>query len=133
VDRYKIAPKSQKLFTQMELGTVFLAHCMATFANANGRLGFVMPRAVLNADQHQNLIQRKYSTESKLKLTGYWDLWGVTPLFNVPACVLFAKRDPLIGSPKDKLPVLEWHGTLPERDVAWDIAKKRLKSEEKEG
>jgi type I restriction-modification system DNA methylase subunit len=71
VSKYKIAPKSQKLFTQMELATVFLAHSLATFAKPNARLGFVMPRGVLNSDQHQNLILRKYSTEAKLKLTGY--------------------------------------------------------------
>jgi type I restriction-modification system DNA methylase subunit len=130
---YQIAPKSGKLFTQMELATVFLAHSMATFANPHGQLAFVMPRAVLNADQHQNLILRKYSTNAKLKLTGYWDLWDVEPLFNVPACVLFAKRDALTGSPKDKLPVLEWRGKLPGRDVKWEVAKPLLRSTEKEG
>jgi type I restriction-modification system DNA methylase subunit len=133
VNIYKIAPKSQRLITQMELGAVFLAHCMATFANTEGRLGFVMPRGVLSADQHQNLIERKYSGDAKLKLTGYWDLWEVAPLFNVPACVLFAIRSTLRGSPKDKLPVLEWEGKLPGRDVGWQIAKKYLTSEHKEG
>jgi hypothetical protein len=133
VSLYQIAPKSQKLFTHMELATVFLAHSMATFANTTARLGFVMPRGVLSADQHQNLIQRKYSTTARFRLTGYWDLWHVTPLFNVPACVLFAKRDTLLGSAKDKLTVEEWGGTLPERDVAWDVAKKKLTSESKEG
>ncbi|MGA7630227.1 MAG: N-6 DNA methylase, partial [Terriglobales bacterium] len=87
VERYRIAPKSQKLFTQMELATVFLAHSMATFANTTARLGFVMPRGVLSADQHQNLIQRKYDSAARFRLTGYWDLWDVMPLFNVPACV----------------------------------------------
>jgi len=77
VDKYRIAPKSRKLITQMELATVFLAHSMATFARANAHLGFVMPRAVLSADQHQKLSLRKYSTDSKLQLTGYWDLWDV--------------------------------------------------------
>jgi methylase of polypeptide subunit release factors len=133
VERYKIAPKSQKLFTHMELATVFLAHSMATFANATARLGFVMPRGVLSADQHQNLIQRKYDNAARFRLTGYWDLWKVKPLFNVPACVLFAKRDTLLGSPKDKLTVEEWSGKLPERDAAWDIAKKTLTSASKEG
>jgi hypothetical protein len=132
VERYKIAPKSQKLFTQMELGTVFLAHTMATFANANARLGFVLPRAVLSADQHQNLIQRKYSSDAKLRLTGYWDLFKVIPLFKVPACVLFAKRDNSPGSPKDKLPALEWRGNLPEKDIPWNIARGHLTSESKE-
>lgn len=133
VERYRIAPKHQKLFTQMELGTVFLAHSMATFAAPEARLAFVMPRAVLNADQHQNLILRKYSSNAMLRLTGYWDLWDVQPLFNVPACVLFAKRDSLPGSAKDKLPVLEWEGKLPGRDVNWDVAKTRLHATEKEG
>jgi len=117
----------------MELATVFMAHSMATFARKDALLGFVMPRGVLSADQHQNLILRKYSTATKLKLTGYWDLWDVTPLFNVPSCVLFAKRDPLTGTPRDKLPVKEWGGKLPGRDVSWDVAKARLTFQEKEG
>ena len=130
---YAIAPKSQKLMTQMELATVFLAHSVATFANSDGRLAFVMPRAVLNADQHQNLIQREYASAAKMRLVGYWDLWDVEPLFNVPACVLFAKRDLRAGSPKDMLPVLEWRGKLPGRDVRWEVASKHLAAEEKEG
>ncbi|HEY2392744.1 MAG TPA: N-6 DNA methylase [Candidatus Angelobacter sp.] len=133
VDKYKIAPKSQKLFTQMELATVFLAHAMATFANTTARLGFVMPRGVLSADQHQNLIQRKYSSEARFRLSGYWDLWEVEPLFNVPACVLFAKREVTPGNAWEKLPVLEWSGKLPGRDVNWEIAKKYLENESKEG
>jgi type I restriction-modification system DNA methylase subunit len=130
--RYKIAPTSQRLITQMELATVFLAHSMATFANKQARLAFVMPRGILSADQHRNLIERKYSSDAKLKLTGYWDLWEVEPLFNVPACVLFAERSALPGSPKDKLPVLEWAGKLPARDVPWEIAKGHLVTEAKE-
>jgi hypothetical protein len=133
VEWYKIAPKSQKLFTQMELATVFLAHSMATFANSEGRLAFVMPRAVLNADQHQNLIERKYSPKAKLKLAGYWDLREVTPLFNVPACVLFGARSEKPGSPTEKLPVLEWRGKLPARDIRWETAKRHLECDSKEG
>ena len=81
---YGIAPKSQKLMTQMELATVFLAHSVATFANSTGRLAFVMPRAVLNADQHQNLIQREYASAAKMKLMGYWDLWDVRATLQCP-------------------------------------------------
>ncbi len=132
VDWYEIAPKQQRLFTQMELATVFLAHSMATFANSSAKLAFVMPRGVLNGDQHQNLIKREYNTKSRFSLTGYWDLWDVMPLFNVPACVLFAKSSMLNGSPKEKLPVLEWKGTLPGRDVNWDVAKSRLHATEEQ-
>lgn len=133
VTKYKIAPKSQKLFTQMELATVFLAHSMATFAKKDGHLAFVMPRSVLSADQHRNLITRKYSPEARFQLTGYWDMWGVAPLFNVPCCVLFAKRYPLPGSSKEVLPVVEWAGNLSARDVNWEAAKGRLTHEEKKG
>ena len=88
---------------------------------------------MLSADQHQNLIQRKYSSDAKFRLTGYWDLFRVNPLFKVPSCVLFAKRDPSPGSPQDKLPVLEWTGNLPGKDVAWNTAKTHLTHESMEG
>lgn len=130
IDRYRIAPKSQKLFTQMELATVFFAHSMAVFAGPNARIGFVMPRSILTADQHARLIKREYSAPFRLK--GYWDMWEVTPLFNVPCCVLFAQRDTTHGSPKDPLPVKTWSGTLPARDVAWDVAKTRLSAKDEE-
>ena len=56
---YAIAPTHQKLFTQMELATIFLAHTLSTFARTGGKLGFVMPLSVLAADQHQNLRSRQ--------------------------------------------------------------------------
>ncbi|MGC9293543.1 MAG: N-6 DNA methylase [Acidobacteriaceae bacterium] len=118
VETYKIAPKSQSLFTQMELATVFLAHSMQTFARPGGKLAFVMPRSVLTADQHQNLVQRKYT--AKFRLTGYWDLWDVKPLFNVPSCVLFAEQSLRPGSSKDSIPSEIWQGQLSGRDLPWD-------------
>ena len=118
VETYKIAPKSQKLFTQMELATVFLAHSLETFARAGAKLAFVMPRSVLTADQHQNLIQRKYA--GHFRLTGYWDLWDVKPLFNVPSCVLFAEQSLRPGSAKDTIPAQIWTGQLAGRDLPWE-------------
>lgn len=121
---YEIAPKSQKLLTQMELATVFLAHSICTFGRPRASLGFVMPRSILSADQHQKLIRRDYKAD--FQITSYWDMWGVSPLFNVPACVLFAKGDAEHGSSKDKLPVKTWKGSLPDRNVPWSIAKSKL-------
>jgi len=133
VKHYRIAPKSQKLYTQMELATLFLAHSMATFATTKAKLGFVMPRSVLNGDHHVNLIERKYSPNARFKLTQYWDLKGVTPLFNVPSCVLFASYSMTPGNVKESLKVLEWKGKLQERDVSWRIASKALSFEKKTG
>jgi len=120
VETYKIAPRSQSLFTQMELATVFLAHSMQTFARPGAKLAFVMPRSVLTADQHQNLIQRKYS--APFRLTGYWDLWDVAPLFNVPSCVLFAEQSFRHGTEKDAIPAEIWQANLPARDLPWEKA-----------
>lgn len=118
VETYKIAPKSKSLFTQMELATVFLAHSMQTFARPGAKLAFVMPRSVLTADQHQNLIQRKY--DANFRVSGYWDLWDVKPLFNVPSCVLFTEQSLRHGSDKDSIPAEIWQGHLAGRDMPWD-------------
>lgn len=137
VEDYRIAPKSQRLFTQMELATVFLAHAMAIFARPGARIGFVMPRGVLSADQHQNLILRKYRAPSSnpkgtFRLTGYWDLVDVAPLFNVPACVLFGERAEKPGDPSDALAAALWSGNLPERNVTWPVAKQDLTARDAE-
>lgn len=113
VEEYKIAPKSQKLMTQMELATVFLVHTLSTFGRPGARLGFVMPRSVLSADQHAKLRDGTHS--APVRLDSYWDLFGVAPLFNVPTCVLFATHAPktIIRS----LPAVEMEGKLLVRDA----------------
>jgi hypothetical protein len=131
IEQYKIAPTSQKLITQMELATVFLAHALAVFGKENSRLGFVMPRSVLSADQHVNLRTRSHA--APFRLTAYWDLREVTPLFNVPACVLFAQQSKSRGSMSDALPVKEWQGRLPRRDVAWAVAAGHLTDMDRTG
>jgi len=119
IDDYAIAPTHPKLFTQMELATIFLAHTLSTFAHIGGKLGFVMPLSVIAADQHQNLRSRTY--KAPIRLTSYWDLRGVRPVFNVPCCVLFALRETKPPRPVQtyNLPAVEWIGSLPERDVSW--------------
>src|SRR5262249_51823118 len=131
ITEYRIAPRSQRLLTQMELATVFLAHAITSFGRDGARLGFVMPRSILSADQHSNLRTRSYT--APLRLTAYWDLREVRELFNVPACVLFARRDVERGNMKDLLPVKEWVGELESRDVPWALAKDFLQSTETTG
>src|SRR5260370_40698212 len=113
IDKYEIAPKSQKLFTQMELATVFLAHSMATFANLHVHLAFVLQRAGLVADHNRNLVLRRSGPETRMRLAGYWDLWDITPLFNVPPCALLPARTTFRGLPKNNLPALKCQGNLP--------------------
>ena len=124
VEEYAIAPTHQKLFTQMELATVFLAHTLSTFACTGGKLGFVMPLSVIAADQHQNLRSRQY--KAPFRLTSYWDLRAVRPIFKVPCCVLFALKETLSAETRAKitysLPAVEWVGNLPQRDISWHEA-----------
>jgi hypothetical protein len=133
VEDYRIAPNKQKLMTQMELATVFVAHSMGWFAAKCAKLGFVMPRSILSGDQHENLRLRSYSWRCRLRLSGYWDMKGVTPLFNVSACVLFAEEGSDPGSAEDPLPVKEWSGKLDDRDCPWPIARKELSYREATG
>jgi hypothetical protein len=133
VEEYRIAPNRQKLMTQMELATLFMAHSMGWFAAKGARLGFVMPRSVLSADQHENLRLRSYSGQCRTRLSGYWDMKDVAPLFNVPTCVLFAQESADAGSAADVLPVKEWSGKLADRDCPWAEAAKHLSWREAEG
>ncbi len=131
VDEYKVAPRYQKLFTQMEIATVFLVHTLSTFGKPEARLAFVMPRSVLSADQHENIRLRSY--RAPVEIFQYHDLQGVQPLFNVPACVLFAlKKDNVVANGIYRLPATEWTGRLPGTDLPWNEASNYLHRERKE-
>ncbi len=126
LDDYAIAPASQKLMTQMELATVFLVHTLSTFGRDRARLGFVMPRSVLSADQHAPLRERTY--RAPVVIEGYWDLVEVAPVFKVPSCVLFATKSPVSPGTSYVLPALEWAGRLSERDAPWPEAEPHLRT-----
>jgi type I restriction-modification system DNA methylase subunit len=119
VEDYAIAPNQQRLMTQMELATVFVCHSMGWFGAKNARLGFVMPRSILSADQHENLRLRKYTWKAGFRICAYWDLLDVRPVFNVPSCVLFTEKNDDKGSYEDLVPAKEWAGVLPDRDLPW--------------
>src|SRR4030095_5758863 len=128
----------QKLFTQMELATIFLVHTITTFGGNRARIGFVLPRSVMSADQNVNLRVRTY--KAPMESYQLWDLVGVQPVFNVPTCVVFGKKTEIITSRKTEmfpvgntsysLPAVEWNGNLPSRDVSWREAEKYLRSEQ---
>ena len=115
----------------MELATVFVVHTLTTFGKVGARLGFVMPRSVLSGDQHVNF--RNGSHSAPISLDGYWDLKGVSPLFNVPSCVVFATHvfvDPKSGAGRPttytSLPAVEFDGKLLVRDAPLTGARKFL-------
>jgi hypothetical protein len=60
-------------------------------------IAFVLPKSLFSADQHDGLRQRafKFSEDDMQSLFWHqlWDCENVSPLFNVPACVLIAHKD----------------------------------------
>jgi hypothetical protein len=84
-----------------------------------------MPRSVLTgAKQHhrfQELLQSRLIPTVALEKV--LDAENVKPLFNVPACVLIAKKEGQIG----KVTRIVLEGTLPRKNPGWPEAKKKLK------
>lgn len=130
-DRFKLATRG-KLRTQLELAAVFLLFSTETYLKEGGRLGFVMPRSLFNAGQHDAIRRGTYAAPCRIDTV--WDLRGVEPLFNVPACVVFVTREDSLGkkTPKE-LPCRTLSGRLPaknasskEADAALEMVDERI-------
>lgn len=107
-----LPPKKTELLTHMELATLFFARCADLYLKDGRKIGFVMPRAVFTADQHDNF--RRGAFLPKLALQEVADLEGVKPLFKVPSAVVIAQKGEEPGAPKT---ALRMQGTLPEKNA----------------
>lgn len=106
VDEYKLlsgvsAGEKMKvkaeLITHMELATLFFLRTADLYLKDRGLIGFVMPRSLFTADQHNTFRRQQYSR--KIGFTEIWDMEKIKPLFNVPACVFIAKKGTTTASP----------------------------------
>jgi len=86
-----------ELMTHMELATLFFLRTAHLYLKDKGIIGFVVPRSVFTADQHNTFRRQQY--QMKLGFTEIWDLEKVKPLFNVPTCVFIAKKGISTTSP----------------------------------
>jgi len=123
---YELLRKDQvQLFTHIEIATAFFCRVSDLYLRSNGIIGFVMPRSILTgALQHAEF--KKFRNPS-MSLHKIFDLEGVSPLFNVPACVLIASK-----GGKTKYPVFArkiW-GKLPEKNLKLNQALQYLKAED---
>ncbi|ABD56622.1 hypothetical protein Jann_3705 [Jannaschia sp. CCS1] len=82
-------PKKQANAPHMEIAAIFLAHCTDYFLKDKGKLAFVLPRSFFQADHHDNT---RSGAAKFVRIKEIWDLDEVSPLFNVPSCVIFAER-----------------------------------------
>jgi len=116
--------KDVHLFTQMELATLFFCKCADLYLERGGTVAFVMPRSVLAGTIHH--INFRGFKRPPIKLVKIIDLEGVTPLFNMPSCVLIGLK-----GATTKYPVFSerYIGELSNRNVTFSEATARLSTE----
>jgi hypothetical protein len=112
------------LITHLELGTLFFARCATLYLKRSGKIGFVLPRSIFTADQHDR-FRRSYGM-GNTTLTQIWDLEDVSPLFNVPATVAFGD---LVSDASKTLPGEILSGQSRRKNASLQEAKMDLKSE----
>jgi hypothetical protein len=113
ISRYELLEsKDAKLFTQMELSTLFMVHCEKTYLRKGGTIAFVMPRSTITgAKQHRPFQARG--------ITHILDLLGVFPLFKIPSCVLIRRADELHA---DDVPTTRYEARLPAHEMTLEAA-----------
>ncbi|MCK4476600.1 MAG: SAM-dependent DNA methyltransferase [Methanophagales archaeon] len=116
--------KDVHLFTQMELATLFFCKCADLYLKRDGIIAFVMPRSVLAGTIHH--INFREFKKPPVKLIKIIDLEDVTPLFNMPSCVLIGLKDGIT-----EYPVLleRFMGELSNRSAGFYEAKAELVAE----
>jgi hypothetical protein len=119
---YELVDKVQvKLFTHIEVATLFFNRASDLYLRDKGIIGFVMPRSVLTGALHH--VKFREFKKPNMALLKILDLEDVLPLFNVPSCVLIA-----IKGRETYYPVLarKFSGKLPEKNLKLDSASRYL-------
>lgn len=92
----KMKVKAENI-SNLELATLFFLRTSHLYLKDKGTIGFVLPRSLFTADQHNTFRRQHY--QMKLGFTEIWDLEKVKPLFNVPTCVFIAQKGTTTISP----------------------------------
>ena len=124
-----------KSATANDLSALFFARAVSLYMKHDGRIAFVLPYAAMSRDPYAEFRKGDFfpfrkSDAVRVRFTDGWALPSqLSPLFPVPACVLFAERT--AGKP-GKLPatVTQLTGRMPNgrRDASPDDAARVLQS-----
>lgn len=126
-DQYAVTPERKANMPHLEIAAIFLAYCSSYFLKEKGRLAFVLPRSFFSGDQHDNT---RSGTAKGFKIRALWDFTGVSPLFRVPSCVIFAEKAELKRAlPASGVEGLAFTGRLREHNCHWAEAAPRLTEE----
>jgi len=121
--RYALVSGSSQNVANLELGSLFLVRASDLYLRQGGIIAFVLPRSLFSADQHDALRRAEF-TNAELSIKEVWDLEAVSPLFNVPSCVLFAAKAG--GGTAYPIKGQQLAGSLPRRNAAWSEAESSL-------
>ena len=139
---YGLVTGRAELVTHLELGTLFLARSADLYLKMDGRIGFVLPKSIFSADQHDALRQGrvKINIQEKDAKTGkpreeivsvvtecLWDLEGVTPLFRTSSAVLIGRKAKAEGKARGPISGEVIVGELLLRNAGLDAAEKALR------
>ena len=103
-----------KLATHQDLSAYFFARSVELYLKDIGVIAFVMPYAAMTRGQFRGFRLGDFHTV-QVRFTEAWTLdENVQPLFPVPSCVLFARREPRGVLPPQ---VQAFRGSLPRRDA----------------
>jgi len=119
----QVAPRAAGEQSHTEIATIFLSQAVTVFLRrgpdeTEPRVGLVMPRSVFTATHHRLLRAGTYT--GRFDVAEIWDLETVSPLFNVPACVLFTSPSP--PRPEVLKHGLVFAGRLPKKDTPRSVA-----------
>jgi hypothetical protein len=123
----QVKPEKSANFPNLEIAAIFQAYCAGYFLKNNGHTAFVLPRAFISGDQHDNSRNGKAKGFNIEKI---WDLEKVQPLFNIPSVVFFGRHTEAQKAQVQALDGLRFKGKLPIHNGNWALAAKHL-SEEK--
>jgi SAM-dependent methyltransferase len=112
------------LFTAIEIATAFFYRVADLYLREKGIMGFVMPKSVLTGALHH--VEFRNFKSPPMTLHKIFDLEKVSPLFNVPACVLIAFKG---GKTTYPVQAKRFIGKLPEKNLRLEEALSRLRVE----
>jgi hypothetical protein len=125
--KYKLlGEKEQKLSTQMDTSTLFYVYCRQELLKEDGKIAFVMPKAVILPTKQHLGFQRyglsRIHDMSKVTVTGAVN----QHFFNVKSCVTMTDG----RATRKAIPMTVWKGVLPRKNLPLSLARPLLSAEQ---
>ncbi|RLI40687.1 hypothetical protein DRO64_08635, partial [Candidatus Bathyarchaeota archaeon] len=115
-----LASRRPDILWATELAVLFIFRVTDLYLADNGEISFVMPRSIITGEHHHGF--RTGNTAFKLKIIEIIDLEKVSPLFNMPACILKCRK----GRTSYPIKGIIYSGHLPRKNVSLGVALKYL-------